>query len=164
MQPTTAAAILARNVSTIALLESAGKCFKDVRQAVELIERAINRPLPPVECGPCPTISEDQKRCAVGLSAKRGEIEVLCWKCKTTYNIAELIQMRLDSVPNLMFTAKDVLKIMGQIGEPISDRTWRFWRAEGKIQPQGELYGDPGYLLEEVRELRRNSRRREMAS
>lgn len=157
---TNSAAIwLAHNTGAIACDEAAGTCFSDIKNAITLIEAVINRPVPPIECGPCPTLTEDRKACAVGLVAKRGQIEVRCWKCKTTHNIERLIQRRVSEAPYLLFTARDVLKVMARIGLPIGESTWRRWRALGKVQPAGELYGEPGYLLDDVKTARsRNTR------
>jgi hypothetical protein len=47
-----------------------------------------------------------------------------------------------------------VLDIMAIIGEPIPPRTWRYWRAEGKIKPRNELGDTPRYWLDDVRKLR----------
>lgn len=150
------ALFLAHNTHAIAANQHAATCYNDIQHAINEIERLINRPIQPIECGPCPTLDKNQNICAVGLSAKRGEIEVCCWKCKTTYNIERLIQKRLNEVPNLMFTTTQVLRVMARIGEPIPDSTWRRWRAQGTIQPAGELYGEPSYNLDDVRKQRRN--------
>jgi len=158
-----AALWLADHVSAIAAEESAGDIYAEIKRCIDEIERCINRPIHGIECGPCPTLDEDQRECAVGLTAKRGAIEVRCWKCKTTHNIERLIQRRLNEVPNRLFNARDVLKIMARIGEPIGESTWRRWRAVGTITPAGELYGEPGYRLQDVKDQRRRYARHDRA-
>lgn len=154
-KPADLALNIAANIHKIARHPAAGRCYAEVKAAIDDIERMINRPLPPLELGPCQTLLEDNTKCTAGLIAKRGEIEITCWKCKTTYNVSKMIEDRLTDVPNRMFIAREVLQVMGQIGEPIGDSTWRRWRAQSKIEPCGELYGEPAYRLADVRALRR---------
>lgn len=155
MHPNAAARWLAAHISAIAADESAGQFYRDIETAILEIERVINRPLHPLECGPCPALTDKQQPCGAGLTAKRGAVEVTCWKCRATHNIEELIEARLHEAEYLLFTARDVLAVMGRIGQPIADRTWRRWRELGQVQPAGELYGQPGYRLADVRAMRR---------
>lgn len=155
MHPNTAARWLAANISAIAADESAGEYYREIENAILEIERIINRPLHPVECGPCPALNEKQQACGAGLSAKRGAVEVICWRCRATHNIEILIEARLTEAEYLLFSAKDVLAVMGRIGQPVAESTWRRWRQLGQVQPAGELYGEPGYLLADVRAMRR---------
>jgi hypothetical protein len=152
---------LAHHTDAIACDEAAGEIYSDIKTAVDAIERVINRPVADIECGPCPTLDENHNRCSVGLSAKRGSIEVTCWKCKTTHNIDRLIQQRVSEVPYLLFTARNVLKVMARLGQPIAESTWRRWRALGHVIPAGELYGEPAYRLQDVKEQRKRYARPE---
>lgn len=152
--PTTLATFLADNIPAIAADEAAGELFRDVRNAVDSIERAINRPLPFRVLGPCPTITEDQTTCAVGLTAKREEIEITCWKCHQTHNVAKLIENKLSERREWLWSAREILDIMAAIGEPISGRTWRYWRANDVVPSRNELGAEPKYWLEDVRAVR----------
>ena len=151
---------LAANVHLIARLETAGQCYTDIQNTIESIEDAINRPRNPKYCGPCPTVDEDQKVCGVGLYAafdrktKQYDTEVTCWKCHTTYVAEDLINDALGELDGWLFTAAEVLTTMAQIGEPISERTWRHWRKTGAIQSRNELGAEPKYFIGEVRHLR----------
>jgi hypothetical protein len=154
------AQFLAANIPAIACDEAAGELFQDVQNAVDAIERMINRPVEPKYCGPCPTLNEDQDICSVGLFTKwdgvtkQYEPEIECWKCHMTYNADELITDALSEVDGWLFTAAEVLETMAQIGEPISERTWRHWRKTGAIQSRNELGVEPKYFIGEVRYLR----------
>lgn len=154
---------LTQNAAAIACDETAGEIFRDVREAVESIERMVNRPMPPKYCGTCPTPVEDgddDETCRVGLYAewdrktKQHEREVTCWKCHAVYDSKQLIDDALAETDGWLHTAQEVLELMAQIGEPISDRTWRHWRKTGAIQSRNELGPEPKYFIGEVRYLR----------
>lgn len=153
---------LATHVDVIAQDELAGDIYRDIRNAVDAIERVINRPHDPKYCGPCPHINEDQQPCGVGLFAEWNEEnknynpEVACWKCHTTFNAEKLITDALGDVDGWLFTAQEILETMKHIGEPISDRTWRHWRKTGAIQSRNEVGAEPKYYIGEVRYLRQN--------
>ena len=148
-----AALWLAKNVSAIACDESAGMCYAEIKQIIDEIERQINRPENQIECGPCPTIDEDQQRCAVGLRAKPGDVEVTCWKCKQTHNVRKLIDQALEDCKRLLFSESEILDIMAQIGEHIPRGTWWSWRSRGVIESRNEWDAEPKYWLEDARLL-----------
>jgi hypothetical protein len=93
MNPTAAAVFLSMRVSLIACREDAGVCFVEVKRAVEEIERAINRPVPPRRLGPCPTLVGHHKACATHLTAPRKATEVTCPECKTTHQVEYLMEL-----------------------------------------------------------------------
>lgn len=148
-----AAIWLGKNVSAIACDESAGMAYAEIKQVIDAIERMINRPENQVECGPCPTIVEDQQLCAVGLRAKQGEAEVICWKCKATHNVRTLIDKALDDRRNWLYSEAELLEIMAQIGESIPRGTWWSWRSRGVIESRNEWSAEPRYTLEDARAL-----------
>ena len=117
---------------------------------VEAITKLINRPVPPIELGPCPTLAEDQKPCGTALQAKRGEIEITCAKCAVTYNIQELIDYALDSCRNLNYSEREVLHLMASIGRHIPRDHWRNWKQRGVLINRNEWGAEPMYRLEDV--------------
>ncbi len=144
---------LARHVSAIACDEGAAVCYREIQEIVRDIENVINRP-ERHSCGPCPSpVGDDQQLCSTALVARRGETYVHCWKCKATHNIGELIQRGLETVDELLYSARDVSTTMAAIGEPIPDRTWRQWRAEKKLVVRGWRGAEPMYWISDVREL-----------
>ena len=146
-----AAIWLAKHVSAIACDESAGMCYAEIKRVIDDIERMINRPEYTVECGPCPTIGEDRQLCAVGLRAKPGDIEVTCWKCKQTHNVQKLIAQALEDCKRLLYSERELLDIMAQIGERIPRGTWWNWRSRGVIKSRNEWDAEPKYWLEDAR-------------
>ena len=162
MKTSSLALFLSVRVDRIAQIESAGRCFSDVRRAVELIDLAINRARPLRCCGLCPTVVDDAasynghgRVCSTELRAKPDDIDIQCPTCKTTYNVDELIQAALERIDGLMYTSKEIKFLMAELGQAIPERTWRRWRAEGRIKPRGEFAdGTPGYWISDVRDLR----------
>lgn len=157
MNPTSAALHLSQHVPLIACREDAGVMFAEIRNAVEEITRAINRPHSKKFCGVCPTMRDDkglEVQCGESLYAKHDDVLVTCWRCKQSYDVERLIQDAVDNVRGLLYSANEILEIMKQIGEPIPPRTWRYWRANGKIPERNEWGAEPGYWLEDVRRLR----------
>lgn len=151
--PTDLAHWLARHADAIACDEAAGEIYADVKTAVDAIERVINRPESSRYCGPCPTLLEDQNQCRAGLFAKRDAVEIRCWKCKMTHNVEQLIGSALRSVGGLLYSAGEVQELMSQIGQPIPSRTWRYWRASGRIEARGWRGAEPMYWISDVQDL-----------
>lgn len=154
---------LAEHIPAIASDPGSAVCYREIRELVTDIERTINRPTTPRELGPCPAMLTDgygQRRCQTRLTAKHDETDVQCWKCKTTHNVETLIRDALEDVKDWLWTAREVLDFMGLIGEPITDRTWRRWRSDGRVVSRNETGAEPKYLLSEVRELREQMTRR----
>jgi hypothetical protein len=148
------ALLVAANVHVIANREDAGKCLADARWMVAAIEKCVNRPVPPLDLGPCPTVSENQTPCGADLQAKREEIEVTCHRCRITYNVKEVIDHALESAKNWLYTERELLALMAQLGEPIPRGTWWTWRSNGLIESRNELGAEPKYWLEDARRLR----------
>lgn len=161
--PAALATFLADNIPAIACDEAAGELFRDVRNAVDAIERAINRPIEPKYCGNCPAIIEDKQgqelECATALyvpwdhHTQQYPVEVECWRCKVSYSVDKLIQDALNSIAGLLYSAREVQELMAQIGQPIPPRTWRYWRAEEKIIVRGWRGAEPMYWINDVKDL-----------
>lgn len=158
---------LTEHVHAIASDQSAAICYREIKELITDIERAVNRPVAPRELGPCPATLTDnygERRCQTKLTAQHDQREVQCWKCKTTHDVEKLIRDALDETRDWLWTAREVLDFMGLIGEPITERTWRRWRTENRIQSRNETGAEPKYLLHEVRELRDQMTRRRRGS
>lgn len=164
---------LAQHVTAIAAHEAAAEHYVDVQRIILDIEHRINRPVPPRFCGPCPAPDEDDPRraCGTALMAKRDAIEVRCPTCKTTHNVERLLQRLLADVDHWRFTVSEILMIMRALEEPLNERTFRRWRAQGKVRPRGFRRPDgaigltrrteddqPLYRLAEVRGQMRRDR------
>jgi hypothetical protein len=159
---------LLQNVSAIAADEGAGECLRDITEALVRIEHAVNRPIPPRFIGPCPGADpeDDRRQCTTRLSARREAIEVTCRRCKSTHNVETLIKRLLADVDHWRFSRDEVLLIMDTLDERVPSRTFRRWRAEGKVKPSGFRNGtritisrhgeddEPLYRLSDVRKMR----------
>lgn len=150
------ATALANNIQTIAKLQDAADCYKDIEQLIQKIERCINRPAEPTYCGPCPT-EIPTGPCATPLYTKPGNPSITCWSCHQTHNTQTLINNHIKNQQHTLFTAADIHTLMTKIGEPIGQSTWRRWRATGRIKPAGQLYGQDAYRLADARQLRRKT-------
>lgn len=150
-----AAQWLARNVSAIAADESAGQFLTEIRQAVDAIERVINRPIPPQFCGTCTGVVETTP-CGLALYAAREAIEVNCPRCKTTHNIVALFNKTLEGSDDKSFTISELHKtVLPAVREYVAPRTLQHWAARGFIVPTGYgADGEPRFLLADVRKQR----------
>ena len=130
---------LARNTSAIASGEDAGQCMDEISAAVHRILTAINRPIPPRFCGPCPSAHPDDeaRQCNMALMARRDAIDVRCPQCTNTHNVDYLLRRLLTEVDHWRFTVKEVLMIMETLGDPVHVRTFQRWRKLGIVKPAG---------------------------
>jgi hypothetical protein len=166
---------LSENAQAIALDEAAGEHHADISRIVGDILRVINPPTPPRFCGPCPsTIDRAHGQCQQHhphpcgnrLMAPRTAIEVTCRSCRETHNVERLIKRLLADVDHWRFDRAEILLIMETLDERLNERTFRRWRAAGKVRPSGYRRPDgsigitrrgdadePLYRLSDVRKL-----------
>jgi hypothetical protein len=147
---------LATHVSAIACDEAAGELFNDVKSVVEAIERAVNRPVPPRDLGPCPTMVNADRcpvkephhhphACAFRLSAPRKATEVHCPSCKTTHRVRDLIDLLcneleywpLSSVEILGSRTSDLPGALDYYGATLARSTFHYWRKHGMLTVRG---------------------------
>jgi hypothetical protein len=153
---------LARNVAALASDQGAAVAYREFKQIRETIERIVDRPRSPLFVGRCPTwmgtagLDIVAQQCPADLVISPEAKHVRCRECKETYSVADLVEWRLDEAPpDLLFTASEVLDIMDIIRKPVPESTWRRWRATGQVEAVGELYGEPAYRIQDVREFRK---------
>lgn len=147
---------LSTNISAIAAQEDADRCLIDVRDATTRIERAVNRPVPPRLCGPCPTVVEHHRECGNQLYARRDVIEVTCKTCRQTYRVEDLVIRLINQTAYMAFTIPELANvILPRLQERIPQRTLQDWHANGRMKPsgyrrsRGKTY--PQFRLDEVR-------------
>ena len=151
---TTALALwLANNVNAIAADESAGAIFNDIQNAVDSIERMINRPIPPRYAGPCPTMT-DNGPCDTALLADRKATEVTCPSCAITHDIETIESELWERVDEWLLSSSELHLVMEYFGEPVPASTIRRWRMEKRLNPRGFRDGKPRYWVKDVRTLR----------
>lgn len=144
------------HVDVIAGDEGVGQTFAEIRKHTADILHVINPPTPPRFCGPCPSSvdaphGDCQQRhphpCGNRLMAPRTAIEVTCRACRETHNVERLIKRLLADVDHWRFDRAEILLIMTTLEEPLNERTFRRWRAAGKVRPSGYRRPDGGIGL-----------------
>ncbi len=138
---------LAGNAEKLAGSDQVGTLYADMKETIAAIERAINRPVPPRFCGPCPAQLDAGHRagcgqrhphaCSTALMAPREAVEVMCPSCKTTHHVDTLIHRLLADVDHWRFDRREIELIMDTLDEHLSPRTFRHWRSTGRIRPSG---------------------------
>lgn len=148
---------LAHNVSAIASDQGFAVCYREVKQIVRDIERAINRPNPPVLLGPCPTMIAHHRACAVRLSAPRGAATVKCQACGYEHDVETVIEKSLESERAADYTAT-VPELAVLLRRPV--RTIYDWVNFGKLKPANSI-GPARYRLADARELSKPTERKQ---
>jgi hypothetical protein len=167
---------LSQNVGAIACDEAAGEAFSELCGLTSRIETVINRPIPPRDCGPCPSIvdackpSRDPKvadcemahphRCGTSLLAPHGDTWVKCPKCKGLHEVESLITRLLNETAYMQFTIPELCEVaLPRLEEVVPRATLHHWHAKGWLQPKGwrRVRGKtiPLFVLADVRRLRR---------
>lgn len=142
MNPTSAALHLSQHVPLIACREDAGDCFREVRNAVEDIEKCINRPVPPRRLGPCPTLVAHHQACATMLTAPRKATEVICPECKMGYTVEHLVELLrnellywpLSSVEILGSRTSELPGALDYWNVNLATSTFHHWRKTNTLQ------------------------------
>ncbi|MCF8605139.1 hypothetical protein L5I01_17430 [Gordonia sp. HY442] len=168
---------LLAHLDRLACSEDAGQALEEISDVADRALAAINRPVPPVYRGPCPTIVDAERgqprSCGVPLYATRpdtavsiGGDTVTCVRCGTQHDGRMLEQKLLAQLSGYLMPADEIQRVMRELGEPISKTTWHRWRAEGKLQPrawrhQGRVVNywltssdEQMFRLDDVRSLR----------
>jgi hypothetical protein len=127
---------LSDNVSAIASDEGAGICYREVSEAIQDIQRMIDRPLPRRFCGPCPTVVEHGHYCGTALLAAREATEVLCPICKITHDVEDVMARLVDDLGEWSFTYHELQSVvLPALNEPVPARTFRSWIHKRKLLP-----------------------------
>lgn len=116
----------------------------------------INPRIPPTFCGPCPTQITDHRHCtdcgdrhhecATRLLARRGAVEVICPQCKTTHNVAALVNHLLARADNFRCTIPEMYRVLVLLGERVPlDTLYRWAQPKGRHRGSGQLR-PAGYL------------------
>lgn len=128
---------LAENVSAIAADQDAGRCWSEVSNAIERIERVVNRPIPPQFVGPCPTFFDNGQQCRRELRARREATHVKCPQCGATHDVRSVIDRYLVRSQHLRFTIPELEKLLVKLEEPVGRSTLYEWHQKGLLKPDG---------------------------
>jgi hypothetical protein len=151
-------------VSALASAECAEESYRDVHNAAERIERAVNKPPEPKTCGPCPTNgvhSADgfridagaREKCGTRLAVRSGAVEVKCPTCKQTHLVETLIDRCNNDMHWMSFTVKELLNVVLPRGDTAVPRATLYkWIKNEKIKPTGyDETGAAKFMLADVR-------------
>lgn len=136
---------LTSNLGAIASSENAGETVTEFRGYLAAIEKAINKPIPRLWLGKCPSYDDTTRtECGNELYAQQDAIEVTCRSCRRTYTVALLQKMMMDELERKRMTVAKILKVNKALPEEyqISERAFRHWRTKGKIKPRGYVRPD----------------------
>lgn len=144
---------LEKHASAVAHQEDGLRCCDDIEDAIAAIERIVNRPVPPLCIGPCPTDpapeevltdrrkrdeSDHSTRCANRLKAHRKDAEVTCPQCHQTYAVDDVVNRNMDEQCDRLFTVRELTDwLLPLIGEPLPVKTLERWIRVGVVPAQG---------------------------
>ena len=151
---------LAHNVHANAADEAAADCYRDISNSVGRIEHAINPPIPPRMCGPCPQPDGTGHTCSTRLMAAPHETTVHCPACGTVHEVAELIRKLMDDVDWYPLSVQELSLALAAIGQPVPVKTIYRWTYEARLQSCGTKNGKPLYRLSDARQLSSERKRK----
>jgi hypothetical protein len=157
-------------VPALASAECAEECFRDIHNAAERMERAVNKPPEPKTCGPCPTpgehtnkgfvMAEVRSKCATRLEARANAVDVRCPVCKQTHNVEDLIERLINETHYTCYTIPELCQVvLPRLKEPIPQQTLQRWYAKKLLEPRGHTTTDrgktiPQFMLADVRRVK----------
>jgi hypothetical protein len=149
---------LATNVNALASDETAGEMLAELRGYVIDIERVINPPEEPRECGPCPSTA-DGHRCNFKLTVPKRDTWVTCPSCKVAHHVETLIDKLIAETDYMQCTIVELCDtVLPRLNEHVPRATLHHWHAKGWLQPKGyrRVRGKsiPLFVLIDVRRLR----------
>lgn len=167
VEPAALCGWLNRHIDSIANHPAADEFCDELDERVRQALRIINRPHPPHEFGPCPSMLEaghneqctepaHPHRCNAYLFGGHHATEVGCDRCGATHATEGLFERQLEIVGEYSYTIKQLGEtILPALREYVPLRTMQHWVATGKLVPSG--YGrnaEPRFMLGDVRKLR----------
>lgn len=156
---------LAKHSHAIASDEAAKECHDDIVDLTDRIRRIVNRPSPPVFCGPCPTLltdeerakliddgEEDREECHTRLYAPPKADQVTCPRCGFEYDVKELQAWCWDNCDDKSFTLVQLCHVvLPPLGHVMKHRTLQRFVRKHEIMPTGQHAHVPTYQLGQVR-------------
>lgn len=159
---------MAANTQLIANTDDADTIYGDIETHIEDITKAVNRPIPTRQLGPCPSFIHDETGhietvCGRPLYAPADQLEVYCRRCKTIHPVHRLQLARFDEAQRKPMTFETLCKVnkMQDAGWQIPLRTLQHWRQLGAktagmqgLPVVGYENGEALYRWDDVRRLR----------
>lgn len=154
---------LADHINHLANHKAADELCDELDTRTRQILRIINRPIPLRYVGPCPEPVDQphdqdcEKRhphvCDTALRAPHRATTVACTQCHTEHNIEELGAALLAGAgDDYWLNRTDLLFIMAARGTPVSERTFRQWRRDQRIEERF-ISDEPRYRIADAVKL-----------
>ncbi|MBF6289299.1 hypothetical protein [Nocardia cyriacigeorgica] len=130
--------------------EAAVELLYDVRDAVDALERLVDRPVERRYLGACPAVLGDGTVCGYELRAEidedtgRPQTWVRCARasCRTQYEVATIEATARDRAEQQLYTLADLVRLTAAIGAPVPKPTLYRWAKERRIEPRGWQHTD----------------------
>lgn len=146
--PVACAAFLLRDTEAIRHAAGAGACLDEVRFAVRVGFRAIDRPAEKVYAGRC--------TCGTDLYGFLFRREIVCPGCEVTYRTEERRAEMLNALREHLATAAEIAAGIGELyGEPINRKRINQWHSRGRLVEHGVTLDshDPLFRIGDVLDL-----------
>jgi hypothetical protein len=152
--PTRCAHLLLQHVQSLAMLPAAGEAVDEIRAAVKLAYRTVDRPPELLLAGVCEQCETEQGG-HVALYARPQDAETACRGCGATHDVDERYEAMLDAAAMHLVTANVALGwVRFLMGRGIPRPTFDSWVARGRVLPHTvSPSGHPLYQFDEVRQL-----------
>lgn len=145
---------LARNINTLAADPVADEIYGEFSDLIERIEHAINAPIPPRLCGPCPHVDDAGAVCGTRLTAPARATTVRCPECDTMHDIATLTEKLLMDAEYYPLSVQELSIALSAIGKPVPVKTIYRWTHENRLAPVSHRSdGKPLYNLADARRI-----------
>lgn len=142
------AVFLAAHVAELQKSPGVGDLAGELQKFVRSALRAINRPVPPMFCGPCPSLDDDRHECGTRLMAKRGAPTVVCPTCRQEYRVEKLVNELLARADSFRATIGEQHRMLGMLGIQVDLSTLYRW-----ADPRAGLIKPAGYLRKDGRRI-----------
>jgi hypothetical protein len=128
---------LRAHLHAIAGSENAEDIASDVENHAEEIVKLVNRPIPIVFLGECPTWDDAiNAACGVRLHAPQDAVEVYCRRCKSTHNCHRLMLEAMAQAEREVHPFEGIIRINKMLPPDyrIAVRTLQHWRSSGLLR------------------------------
>ncbi|MGW2662810.1 hypothetical protein ACWCW7_17740 [Nocardia tengchongensis] len=119
----------------------AGILLAELSNGLTRLRSSIDRRADGRYMGPCPAVLDDGSECGHELRVDRGSRSLVCRRCQTHHDVASIEARVRERAEDQLWPLADLLRILTQIGSPVSRSTLYRWAREGVIEPRGWRHG-----------------------
>lgn len=153
IEPTVAAAWLAKHIVRVRTHPQAGEIYESLRGAVSEAQRVIDLPPELWYAGAC--------TCGTDLYVQQNKATVQCSNCGERFDVAQRKQQLKEMLPDQLGTATEIARALSILGDELPLNRISQWVARGKLTPKPPHPNDPRrrprYRVGDVQELIKNS-------